>query len=42
MGRPSTHLSPALEQSGRNQSEAARRLGITRQALSYLVRKFGL
>ncbi|MEM1179343.1 MAG: sigma 54-interacting transcriptional regulator [Acidobacteriota bacterium] len=35
-------LETALEQSGRNQSEAARRLGMTRQALSYLVRKFGL
>ncbi|MEO1367379.1 MAG: sigma 54-interacting transcriptional regulator, partial [Acidobacteriota bacterium] len=35
-------IETALEQSGRNQSEAARRLGITRQALSYLVRKFGL
>jgi transcriptional regulator with AAA-type ATPase domain len=31
-----------LEASGGNQSEAARRLGLSRQALSYLVRQLGL
>ena len=35
-------LVAALKQSGNNQAEAARLLGLTRQALSYLVRKFGL
>ncbi len=32
----------ALEAAGGNKAEAARRLGLTRQALSYLVRKLGL
>ena len=32
----------ALSLCNRNQSEAARHLGISRQALSYLIRKFGL
>ncbi len=32
----------ALKAAGGNQAEAARRLGLTRQALSYLVRKLGI
>ncbi|MEM8932040.1 MAG: sigma 54-interacting transcriptional regulator, partial [Acidobacteriota bacterium] len=35
-------LATALERSGGNRAEAARRLGLTRQTLSYHVRKFGL
>jgi transcriptional regulator with GAF, ATPase, and Fis domain len=32
----------ALEAAGGNRAEAARRLGLSRQALSYLVRELGL
>ncbi len=35
-------VSNALEQNDKNQSAAARQLGMTRQALSYLARKLGL
>ena len=35
-------ISKAMSESGGNQAAAARRLGMTRQALSYLVRQFGL
>ncbi len=35
-------IGEALEQSGGNRAAAARRLGLTRQALSYLVRQLGL
>lgn len=35
-------LRAELEACGRNQAEVARRLGLTRQALSYLVRQLGL
>lgn len=35
-------VSDALEAAGGNQAEAARRLGLSRQSMSYLVKKFGL
>ena len=35
-------ISRALERSGRNVSEAARQLGITRMAMRYRMQKYGL
>jgi two-component system NtrC family response regulator len=35
-------LEDALAESGGNRAEAARRLGLTRQAMSYLIRQFGI